>query len=334
MSNLMRLVFVLSFLSIVPAHAATYHVAKNGSDSHSCAAAQSPASAKGTINAGIRCLGSGDTLVIGGGTYQDQCLGDFATADVAPIPPGSSWSAPTTIRNAPGETVLIRATRQCDGGNTMLALTHVGHYIVIDGINITGDGTFQLVGIGSRYVHLKNMVLSHGREGIQGGCDECLFENVTTRYMGYNEQMGDVCPVPDLGCHGIYMSGGRNTRLTRITAYKNTGIGVTVSCEGCGGQVSGNTIEHSTIYQNKGYGILTYPGHTIQHNSVCHNLVGILTNGSRVFDNRAWGNEAGDIDAGNSELRGNRVGAEAQAAACPAGGAPPAPRHLRVIAVP
>ena len=118
---------VLCLLTVLPAHAATYHVSPQGSDSTPCG--QGP---RRTINGGLACLSGGDTLLIGGGTYVNDFIEDFGNA---PPPSGSSWASPTTIKAAPGATVWLTGTRNSEGGFISLERTH---YLVVDGLNLDG----------------------------------------------------------------------------------------------------------------------------------------------------------------------------------------------------
>src|SRR5712691_4046826 len=86
-----KLLLVIFFtIVLVLAHGATYYVAKTGSDSNSCANAQSQSTPKLTINAGAGCLSAGDTLIVKTGTY-DEVLNRV-------IPSGNP-GAPTTLRS-------------------------------------------------------------------------------------------------------------------------------------------------------------------------------------------------------------------------------------------
>src|SRR5262249_32830220 len=91
------------------AQAATYYVAKTGSDSNNnCMQAQSPSTPKLTINGvqgGASCLSAGDTLEIKGGTYAEYW--DPAGLGRNLFPSGLAVSSRTTIRAAAGEVVTI-----------------------------------------------------------------------------------------------------------------------------------------------------------------------------------------------------------------------------------
>ena len=150
----------------------------------------------------------------------------------------------------------------------------------------------------------------------------------------------------------MYIS-GHNNLVAGSRLHDNNCMGVQFYKPENAGPVTGNVIRSTCAYNNGCAGILAQPGNTIQANVIHHNLVGIQTNRSLVVDNAVWGNgEGGDLDVGNSELRGNRVGSAASSTPCPDGGAslpsppsepppvPPAlpvrppPRNLRVRVVP
>ena len=115
-----------------------YYVGKTGSDSNNCTQARSQSTPKLTINVGLSCLASGDTLDIGAGTY-DERLYDPA------IPNGSSFTAPTTIRARAGETVIIKPTYVLD--YVLYLSSSVNKQFIVFN-NIIWDGTNTVTGSG------------------------------------------------------------------------------------------------------------------------------------------------------------------------------------------
>src|SRR5262249_29397338 len=97
----MKKLLLAMFFTLFPVlvHGATYYVAKTGSDSNSCSNAQSQSNPKLTINAGVGCLGAGDTLIIKSGVY-DELLENV-------IPSGTS-SALVTVRAEEQHGAIIR----------------------------------------------------------------------------------------------------------------------------------------------------------------------------------------------------------------------------------
>ncbi|MDH3279803.1 MAG: hypothetical protein OEQ18_01590, partial [Gammaproteobacteria bacterium] len=88
------------------ASATTYYVATSGaggSDSNTCTQAQTHTTGKLTVEAGVACLASGDTLEIKAGTYQ-------RTAELLNVPSGGgSWATATTITNYQSDVVVLTA---------------------------------------------------------------------------------------------------------------------------------------------------------------------------------------------------------------------------------
>ena len=99
----MKKLFLLSIVFLgfglgVRASAATYYVAKTGSDANTCSQALPCL----TIAKGVSKLVSGDILIIKAGTYVEN---------IGPgIPGGTSWRTATTIKTNAGDTVVIRPT--------------------------------------------------------------------------------------------------------------------------------------------------------------------------------------------------------------------------------
>src|SRR5262245_6816185 len=93
---------LLLILCPVLVQGATFFVATNGSNGNSCASAKSQSTPKQTITAGIGCLASGDTLIVGSGTYVEKVNGNS-------MPNGTS-SAPTVIRAAVQRQAILKPT--------------------------------------------------------------------------------------------------------------------------------------------------------------------------------------------------------------------------------
>src|SRR5262245_26060587 len=89
----MKKLLLVLFFTMFPvlAHGTTYYVSPSGSNGNSCVRAQNSSTPKQTINNGANCLGSGDTLVVKAGTYNE-------VLNMNNYPNGSSGS-PTTIRS-------------------------------------------------------------------------------------------------------------------------------------------------------------------------------------------------------------------------------------------
>jgi hypothetical protein len=136
------------------ADAATYYTSKSGSDSYSCAQAQSPSSAKASVNGGIACLTAGDVLLVRTGAYYESV--------VSGVPSGTSWSNIVRIAAYPGETVSLVP----GGGNYVLAFTANEQYIEFDGIDLDGSAvtydTFRIEswsGGAPHHIRLQNATL-------------------------------------------------------------------------------------------------------------------------------------------------------------------------------
>jgi hypothetical protein len=124
-----------------------YYVAKIGSDSNSCTQAQSQSTPKLTINAGIQCLSSGDTLSIKGGTYAERI--STAVTSLHHLS-GTSYQNATVIQAYASDQVILRPT--CctglaigSGGPGLITQYMIFRNLIIDG---TDAGLESGVGIG------------------------------------------------------------------------------------------------------------------------------------------------------------------------------------------
>ena len=120
--------------------AASYYVGKNGSDSYSCAQAQSSATPKLTINAGLACVGTatgagaGKIVEVRAGTYAEAI--DSAKS---PFPSGTSWNAPFTLRARVGDVVTIKNT----GELNLRIFSDSRQYSIVQGFVFDGSNLLQ-----------------------------------------------------------------------------------------------------------------------------------------------------------------------------------------------
>jgi Right handed beta helix region len=122
---LIRMLTVALLLLPLSTEAATYYVGKNGSDAHSCPTAQAQTTPRLTVEGGRACLGSGDTLLVGTGTYVEV---------VPSLPSGLSDSQRTVLKNAPGATPVLQPTAaQVAGNNVTILLLWDARYITVEG---------------------------------------------------------------------------------------------------------------------------------------------------------------------------------------------------------
>ena len=303
---------LLLTLESLTAQASTYYVAKSGSDGHSCARAQSPSTPKLTINAGIACLAGGDTLVIGGGTYTNECLHSQPGWGASPIPGGSSWRAPTTLRNAPGATVWLTTTQPCPAdaefGGVITFDNDRDYYVVIDGLNIDGTGVSRVgLSVTSRYTRFQNLTVKNiGRScvtsfptdappGTGASASHNEFLSLTLRHCG-------LVPDPEVGSHGFYIASWHNLIEHADISDVNC-IGITLSREG--GSVQHNIVRHSRISQVGCAGIVAYPNNTVSHTIITNSLAGINGSGARLLNNIVYGNKEFGIlvDHGATEVK-------------------------------
>lgn len=220
----MRWVLLLLVLWPLPAQAATYYTSKSGSNANSCATAQNPGSdAKGTINGGIACLSSGDTLLVQAGVYNEVIADTAGLFGYIVRPPnGTSWSSLTTIKSEVKHGAVLSITSALEGGwNAYISLDFPNtQYLHFDGFKmLPGPGMRRVVSMGGpeniRYSHLHGTRLNtFGGEG--PGLENPTnieFVGTETYDYGYDASGNDTCdgcgsPGCPGFCHGYYLYGG------------------------------------------------------------------------------------------------------------------------------
>lgn len=267
---------------------ATYYVAQTGSDNNSCSDAMSEATPKLTINAGITCLGAGDTLIVKDGTYDESFEDPFSNT-------GSSWTDVIVVKAASPRRVIIKPA---SGDNVISFRSAEQKYIelngiVIDAINIETDG----VNIEANANHIRLydcVILNAGDQGVSifkegdASPDFNEFINVEVANTAWNRAcFGKGDPTPENGyCHGFYVSSDNNL-LDGVNLHHNNGYGLQFYPQGN----RGNTIRNSVSHDNLGVGI------------------GSLGDGNRVINNVVYRNDGGGllIDETNNLVYNNTV---------------------------
>jgi parallel beta-helix repeat protein len=227
-------------LTTTLAHAKTYEVsATSGNDGGGCGGVMR------TINAGLRCLSAGDTLLIRGGTYAEILDSGLGTAWTS----GTSWANPVTVRGAPGETVIVQPT----SGTHVLSIQDDGsytdssyrEYIIIDNLVLDGvnqNNTVVKFNIGSRRIRLQNSKILGNKDsnGINLGGDAPL----TTRAREIEVRNTDISRN---GGYGLYF-GTTDNLIDGNYIHDNGGYGVHLYDEGA--PTSNNTIRNNHFHHN------------------------------------------------------------------------------------
>lgn len=224
----MRACFALVFLLwALPVSAATYYVGPAGSDANTCATAQTEGTPKLTIDAGMGCLSSGDTLIVKSGTYPEavSCGGVTVVvcADVANV----------TLRSQTQHGAIIDGnSNTAEYGILTLGSTNG---VTIDGFRVRGvsgtgihmNGTGSTFTVTDNWLHDIGRVCSDtaiGKSGIfiNESADDSvvsrnLFDGATIgRYA--NGENGCGFTITNLD-HGIYIRGADNLTFSNNVLY-------------------------------------------------------------------------------------------------------------------
>ncbi|MEP7308717.1 MAG: right-handed parallel beta-helix repeat-containing protein [Acidobacteriota bacterium] len=295
MKNLVMVLLIGYALSAGAADAATYYVAKNGSNGNSCAQAQSLATAKLTVAAGIGCLGGGgDTLLLRNGDYNEG---------ITSSPSGTSWSNKVRIAAYPGDaSVWLRPQTSTNGGGHVIFLDGNFHYLEFDGVNLDGSlsGTGGLWtstnnGNDPHHIRFQNAEVIAGATGAGAAID--LGAHTKIGATGSNE-------VRNVVIHG----GG----LPGLCGYQCASYGVYI-------KGPNNLVENTDIYDTSGAGIQIYNAdgdaadNNILRNNRIHDITrtgsldevwGIINVGSnnQIYNNLIYGIKIGN--PANSGLAG------------------------------
>ena len=281
--------------------AATYYVAKTGSDTTSCAAAQAPSTPRLTINRGLACMRGGDTLLIGNGTY-DELLTDYGAFQVpahyrtnhTPIPSGSA-GAYTILKAQNSRQATLTMTPGGDFWAPIEATSGLAYVqfegFVIDGQNhatngISGDQPNNL-----RFYDLFLKDIVSQAVQLRGNDHQFLsidMENIAWTAAGVSTCPHATCGYGPPGCEGYchaYYLGGYDHVIDRATIRNINGYlinpynappgtgSITITNVVLDGASSigyfnaGSTLSNCTI-SNIYRGLIMSAGNTVAHNTM------------------------------------------------------------------
>jgi parallel beta-helix repeat protein len=283
------------------AYAATYYVSKTGNDNNSCSNARQEVAAKKTINAGIGCMVSGDTLIIKSGTYAEGLNNN--------VPSGTSWTNATRIMALPGETVILKPS----SGATVISISSVNaKYMIFDnliidasnmssnGFKIEGDKNIKHIKIQNGEVkNLPNGWSCIGVEG--GGTEDIIIANMRVHdCKGNTDGPGD---------HGTYYRAS-NGIIENSEFYNNSGYGIQIYSSK-GETVQNVVIRNNRVYNNgiDGNGGIVLGGSTennlIYNNIIFNNRKGVILGGSsnKFYNNIVYGSELNGIVNKSSNIQ-------------------------------
>ena len=279
------------------AHAATYYVAKTGSDGNSCYSAQYTSTSKLTIKSGLSCLKAGDTLYIRGGTYYERINTQQQT-----VPSGTSWSTPVTIAAYPGETVTL----QPSGFAVVQIIANAQRYIIFDrlifdGASVTNrviDLDGQFLG-GAGYIRFTNCEIKNAPgNGVMTGRGSNFNEFINCKIHDNSRYLSSE--------HGLYIQSSNNL-FDNCEIYNNRGYGLHVYNGYSGQRASNNVVRNTRAYNNStnsahSAGILIGSGDgNMAYNNIAYGQpVGIMVGynyatNSKVYNNTVYNNRVDGI---------------------------------------
>lgn len=290
-----RLFLLLAIISGIacPSFATTYYVSKSGTDSNSCATAQSstPANGKLTIaNAIANCISGGDTLVIGNGTY---------TESIANTLPSGSSGAPTIVRAANERLAILQPTTAAAEG---VAIYCNKSFITIDGLKVdmsvaddSSGGTYAFGAYCTTAGQTTHDIIFENIEATAADGDCGGFGSPRSGCTGITVGTGGATGVAahynfqilnaythDNNGHGMYIAGAHDVLIDGMDAANNT-AGMETYTSG-GGEYN-LTIRNSKFHDSKDVTGVTTHDYAV--------LIGSASTGILFYNNLIYANPTG-----------------------------------------
>jgi parallel beta-helix repeat protein len=296
------LLIAFSVILHVNSYAATYFVAKTGSNNNSCIQAQSETTPKLTIGSGISCLAAGDTLMIGPGSYSESI-------SASSIPSGSSWSNTTKIKGAG----MNNGTRLLFSGDAVgIHFTTVKQYIEfydleLDGNNNSGHDGIKIDNVAAHHLRFTRIRAHHVRDqGIltNASAHDLEFFDIEAHHNGVNGS----CYKAGGYCHGLYIDSD-NVLVDGCSLHDNQGLGVQWYPS-----PNNVTMRNCVVYNNYSWGIffnaatnVKIYNNTVYNNGTGNGHPGIAGSGStnQIRNNIAYNNAGGQTSCGGGAVCSN-----------------------------
>jgi hypothetical protein len=309
--------FILALGVVTGANAATFYVAKTGSDSYSCTQAQNSSTAKLTINAGMACVGTSSGA--GANHVVEVATGTYTQSIGPSFPSGTSWSSPFTLRSKPGDKVTVNAS---NANNLSIFLpTGSSFYAIIQGFVFDGTnlGSNPSVAIGS-CCDGPNSIRLLNNEFINNTYNS-LSINIFSSYIEVvgNKFHGGSWLIPG-GSGGDYAYpiyvGANNVLIERNEFYDFKSWGIHGYSQA--GQLSNNIVRNNYFHDfgsgdSRSSAILFYngTGNQIYNNLIVNGSSGIQVgpsaNNTKVYNNTIYSARVSGIDVSgtNTVIRNN-----------------------------
>jgi parallel beta-helix repeat protein len=304
---LLTLILTFSLPGAAWGVATTYHVAQSGgSDSNTCAQAQTVGTAKATINAGLDCLTADstpgdDTLLIRAGTYEERWIDND-------VPNGTAWDKATTIKNYNNEVVILKPTGTSriinyENGAAPIAQYHIYDGLIFDGSNktisflVNIDGITGLAGSGTtiRFLRFINCTFRWAKaSAVLTGRGANFLEFKNSKFHDNGTNIGD---------HGLYLESS-DSLIEGNEAYNNSGFGFHVFSSITNDSVNRNLVTRNYAHHN-GSGIVMGPGaanvasYNIVTNDIREYAIAAYNGCSncKIIHNTVYGNTGDGIQA-------------------------------------